>query len=119
MFILHRFYCILKVITYLTHFILNLHSNTPTKLSNAQHLVEKQLLYKENQNSGDVMQQPKDSYVCGINTSSESILNMSFYYLCDKHVPVEFWYTYFMRKVILTKRENFLTSNLYHKHRNA
>ena len=46
--------------------------NTPTKQSNAQHLVEyeKQLLYVENQKSGNVMQQPLDSYVCGIiNTS--------------------------------------------------
>ena len=29
--------------------------------------------------------------------------------------PVEFWYTFFTRKVNLTKRENFLTSNLYRK----
>ena len=36
----------------------------------------------------------------------------------DKYVPVEFWYTYFPRNVNLTKRENFLTSNLYHKLRN-
>ena len=34
---------------------------TPTKQSNAQHLVEykKQLLYEENQKSGNVMQQPQ------------------------------------------------------------
>ena len=39
--------------------------NTPTKRSNAQHLVEneKQLLYEENQKSGNIMQQPMDSYV--------------------------------------------------------
>ena len=36
--------------------------------------MKKQLLYEENQKSGNVMQQPMDSYVCGINTSSESIL---------------------------------------------
>ena len=54
--------------------------NTPTKRSNAPHLVEcdKQLLYEENkQNSGNVMQQPMDSYVCDINTTSESILTRS------------------------------------------
>ena len=63
------------------------------------------------------MQQPMDSWVCGLNTSSESILMRP--YLRDKDVSVEFWYTYFMGNVNLTKRENFLTSNLYHKHRNA
>ena len=41
------------------------------------------------------------------------------YFSRDKHVPVEFWYTYFTRNVNLTKRESFLTSNLYHKRRNA
>ena len=53
---------------------------TPTKQSNAQHLVEyeKQLLYEENKKSGKFMQHPKDSYVCGINTSSESILIRSY-----------------------------------------
>ena len=53
---------------------------TPTKRSNAQHLVEyeKQLLYEENKKSGNVMQQPINSYVCGINTSSESILIRSY-----------------------------------------
>ena len=53
---------------------------TPTKRSNAQHLVEyeKQLLYEENLNSGNVMQQPMDSFVCGINSSSESILIRSY-----------------------------------------
>ena len=53
--------------------------NTPTKHSNAQHLVEyqKQLLCEENQ-TGNVMQQPMDSCVCGINTSSESILIRSY-----------------------------------------
>ena len=46
--------------------------DTPTKRSNAQHLVEykKQLLYEENRKSGNVMQQPMDYCVCGINTSS-------------------------------------------------
>ena len=53
---------------------------TPTKRPNAQHLVEyeKQLLYEENQNSGNVMQQPMDSYVCCMNSSSESILIRSY-----------------------------------------
>ena len=39
--------------------------NTPTKRSNAQHLVEyqKQLLYVENQKSENVIQQPMDSCV--------------------------------------------------------
>ena len=48
----------------------------PTKQSNAQHLVEyeKQLLYGENKKSGNVMQQPMDFYICGINMGSESIL---------------------------------------------
>ena len=50
--------------------------NMPTKWSNAQHLVEyeKELLYEENKKSGNVMQQPMDFSVCGINTSSASIL---------------------------------------------
>ena len=80
---------------------------TPTKRSNAQHLVEywKQMLYEENQKSGNTMQQSMDTCVCGINTSSESI-----YFSRDKHVPVEFWYTYFTRNVNLTIRENFLSS---------
>ena len=62
------------------------------------------------------MQQLMDSYMCGINTSLESIFIRS--YLHDKYVPVQFWYTYFTRKVNLTKGENFLTSNI-HKRRNA
>ena len=34
------------------------------------------------------MQQPMDSYVCGINTSSESILIRSYLlFIRDKHVP--------------------------------
>ena len=38
---------------------------TPIKQSNDQHLFEyeKQLLYKENKKSGNVMQQPMDPYV--------------------------------------------------------
>ena len=54
---------------------------TPTKQSNAQHLVkyEKQLLCEDNQKSGNIMQQPLDSYICGINTSSESILIRSYF----------------------------------------
>ena len=62
----------------------------------------KQLLHEENKKSGNVMQKPMDSYVCGINTSSESILNRSYLLFArqtPEHVPVEFWYTYFTRKV--------------------
>ena len=44
------------------------------------------------------MQQPMDSCVLGINTSSESILIRSYYFSRDKHGPVEFWYTYFTDK---------------------
>ena len=68
------------------------------------------------------MQQPMDAYVCGTNMSSESTNLLSLghiYFSRDKNVPVEFWYNYFMRKVNLTKRVNFLTSNIYHKCRNA
>ena len=50
-----------------------------------------------------------DSYVCDINTSTESILIRS-YFSRDKNVSAEFWYTYFTRKVNWTKGENFLTS---------
>ena len=54
--------------------------HTPTKRSNAQHMVEylKQLFYEENQKLLNVMQQPMDSCLCGINTSSESILIRSY-----------------------------------------
>ena len=50
--------------------------NTPTKRLNAQHLVEyqKQFLQEENKKSGNVMQQIMHSYVCGINLRSESSL---------------------------------------------
>ena len=65
-------------------------TSMPTKRSNAQHQVEKQLLYEENKKSGNVMQQPMDSYVCGINTTSESILIRSIFFLRGKHIPVEF-----------------------------
>ena len=53
---------------------------TPAKRSNAQHMLEyeKQLLYEENQKSGNAMQQPMEYHVCGINTSSESILIKSY-----------------------------------------
>ena len=64
------------------------------------------------------MQQPKDYCVCGMNTSSESILIRS-YLLFTKHVPVEFWYTYITQNVNLTKQENFLTANLNYKRRNT
>ena len=67
--------------------------HTPTKRSVAQHLVEyeKQLLYEENQKSGNVMQHPMDTYVRGINTSSFSFGHFTL--SRDKHFPVEFWYT--------------------------
>ena len=92
---------------------------TPTKRSNAQHLIEneKQLLFEENQKSENVMQQPMDSCVCGINTSYESILIKVIFIFCainrltNSGTPT--------RRVNLTKRENFLTSNLYHKRKNA
>ena len=53
--------------------------STPTKQSNAQHLVEyqKQLLQEENQQSGNVMQQLMLSHLCGINLRSESYLVLS------------------------------------------
>ena len=52
---------------------------TPTKCWNAQHLVEykKQFLQEENQKSGNVMQQTRHSYVCGINLRSENSLVLS------------------------------------------
>ena len=76
---------------------------TLTRLPNAQMLNIWLNLYEENQKSGNVMQQAMDSCVCGINTSFESILIKS----------------HFTRNVNLTKWENFLTSNLYHKRRNT
>ena len=39
--------------------------------------LKKKLLYKENQNLGKAMQQPMDSYVSDINTSSKSYLILS------------------------------------------
>ena len=52
----------------------------PTKRSNALHLVEyeKQLLYEENKKSENIMQQPVESYICGISRRSESILIRSY-----------------------------------------
>ena len=63
----------------------------PSERSNAQHLVEyeKQLLYEENQTSGNVMQQPMHSYVCGINRSSGSIL-ITHYVIFTFHAINEF-----------------------------
>ena len=55
-----------------------------SRLPNARMLniwlnIKKQLLFEEtDQKSGNVMQQPMDSCVCGINTSSESILIRSY-----------------------------------------
>ena len=66
-----------KILFIYTHVNISVSAwHKPIKQSNAQHLVEyeKQLLYKENKKSGKVMQKPMDSYVCGINTRSESIL---------------------------------------------
>ena len=73
--------CVIVILAYFTLYQPNF---TPTKRSNAQHLVEykKQLLYEENQKLGNVMQQPIDSWVWGINTSSESILIRSYLLLC-------------------------------------
>ena len=65
------------------------------------------------------MQYPMDSYVCGIKQAQKVFSLVHFLLSCDKHVPVEFRYTYFTRKVNLAKRENFLNSNLYHKRRKA
>ena len=50
--------------------------HTPTKRSNAQHLVEywKQFLREENKKSGNVMQQTMHYYVYGMNLRSESSL---------------------------------------------
>ena len=50
-----------------------------TQDTNAKHLVEylKQLLHEENKKSGNAMQQPMHSYVCGINLKSESSLVLS------------------------------------------
>ena len=92
-----------------------------TKQSNAQHLVEyeKQMIYEENQTSGNFMQQPMDSYVCGINTSSESILIRSYALFALQTHSCRIRVHLLRREVTLTKRGNFLTSNLYHKRRNA
>ena len=38
-----------------------------------------------------------DSYVYGLNSSSESILIMSYFYFSgNEHVTVEFWYNFIM-----------------------
>ena len=68
---------------------------TPTKQSNAQHLVEKQLLYEENKNRG-----VHCNSLC-IPTFVVLILAQKVFSLGhmnfsrDKYIPVEFWYTYF------------------------
>ena len=62
------------------------------------------------------MQLPMDSYVCGINSSFESILIIS-YLRYDENtfrapiyiIPGEIWCAFITRKVNLTKRENFMT----------
>ena len=53
---------------------------TPTKRSNAQHLVEyeKQFLQEENQKPGNVTQQTMHSYVCGIKTQESIGFCMTF-----------------------------------------
>ena len=48
-----------------------------------------------------------DSQMCGLNTSSESIIIVSYLLF------LVFWYTFIMRKVNLTKCDNFLTLYLY------
>ena len=60
--------------------VLEHHSSMPTKCSDAQRLFkyEIQLPYEKIKKSGKVMQLPMDSYFCGINTSFERILTMSF-----------------------------------------
>ena len=78
---------------------------TPTNRSNAQHLVEyeKQLLYEENKKSGNVMQQPMDSYVCGTNLRSESSLVLSDLLFRVKYVYQNSTGTsFFARKVNMT-----------------
>ena len=51
----------------------------PIKSSNAQHLVEfKNNCSMKKKKSGKVMQQPMDSCVCDINTSSENIFIRSY-----------------------------------------
>ena len=51
----------------------------PIKRSDAQQLVkcEKQLALEGESKSGNVMQYPMDSYICGIKTRSESSLILS------------------------------------------
>ena len=51
----------------------------PIKRSDAQQLVkcEKQLASEGESKSGNVMQYPMDSYICGIKTRSESSLILS------------------------------------------
>ena len=44
----------------------------------------------EKQNSGNVMHSPMDSYVCGINTSSQVLSFYHVYFSRTVHVPVEF-----------------------------
>ena len=54
---------------------------TPTKRSDAQPLVKyekKTIVLGREYKSGNVMQKPRDSYVCGIITSSESIPIISY-----------------------------------------
>ena len=64
------------------------------------------------------MQLLVDSYVCGINMSSESILIVLYYFFsCNTHVPVGFWNTFIMRKVNLKIQETFLKWYLYQKGR--
>ena len=53
------------------------------------------------------------------NNCSQKVFSLGhIYFSRNKHFPVKFWYTHLMGKVNLTKREKFLTSNLYHKRRN-
>ena len=58
------------------------------------------------------MQKPMDSYICALNTSTESIFTFCSInaFMSDSSTP--------LLRVNLTKRENFLTSYLYHRRRN-
>ena len=75
---------------------------TPTKGSNAQHLVEykKKTIAPGNKKSGSVIQQPMHSYVCGINLRSESSIVMSVLLLARIGVPE------FERNVFIEQKVN-------------
>ena len=70
--------------------------------------IKTQLLQEENQNSGNVMQQPMHSYFCGLNLSSLILSDLLF----RKIAVLEFD----RNKVNMTDWEYFLSSYLYHKY---